>query len=197
MSIKKSKTCKAFRSVLKKLSILSRQKTTKNTRELVEKEVLPAYSWRKQVEDTCFMIDNFRLNTDGPSVSELRQQTRLYQCELDYLKRKIAKLQAERSHLTRALETVPCSKPEPVEESTLDITPPQAMTLIESFNDPEPSPVRSRLTTCDSAYFSGGSSPEISPQKSQNQPQKLPKLTFDRETGQCMSNGYNTYYLAV
>ena len=182
---------------MKKLRILSRQKAPKTAEKAEEAEVLPVYSWRKQVEDTCFMIDNFRLNTDGPSVSELRQQTRLYQCELDYLKRKIAKLQAERSHLTRALETVPCTKSKPIEESTLDITPPQAMTLIESFNDSEKSPVRSRLTTCDSAYFSGGSSPEISPQKRQNQAQKLPKLTFDRETGRCMSNGYNTYYLAV
>ena len=110
--------------------------------------------------------------------AELRQKSNMMEEEIVTMKNRIDHLECERKRLLWALNTLE------TREDTLDITPPPPMTPIKE------SSIKVRQRSRDSAYFSADTSPHGSPIK-------LPKPTFDNQTGCYMSNGFNTYYLAV
>ena len=124
------------------------------------------------------------MKRESPSmVLKLQQNSRQMEHDIMTMKRRIDYLECERQRLNWALETLEQHQPQSVDESMLNLTPPPPMTPIKD------SPVkRVKTSSIDSAYESADSSQRSSPVK-------LPKPTFDN--GRFMSNGYNTYYLAV
>ena len=122
------------------------------------------------------------IKRESPSmVLKVRQDSRQMEHDIATMKKRIDFLECERLRLHWALATL--EHEPPVEESTLNLTPPPPMTPIKD------SPVkRLKTSSIDSAYESADSSLRSSPVK-------LPVPTFDK--GRFMSNGYNTYYLAV
>ena len=110
--------------------------------------------------------------------AELRKKSNMMEEEIVTIKDRIDHLQCERNRLQWALKTLERK------DETLDVTPPPPMTPIKD------SPVKVRQRSRDSAYFSADTSPHGSPII-------LPKPTFDNKTGCFMSNGFNTYYIAV
>ena len=150
--------------------------------------------WRQQIDNACSMYENYRLHKATQNIGELRRQSRIYREELSEMKNQISKLKNERERLSRALETtkVPSRISRPAygdrqyfmkyERATrLNVTP------VKSVSSPSlrSKVVKSPSSERDSAYMSAASSPEKN---------ELPKPKF---LNRYMSNGTNTYFLAV
>ena len=140
--------------------------------------------WREQIEDACFMYDNIRFNHQS---TDLVKQSKIYRNELTDMRQKIESLQAERQLLSRALQTM-----EPIEKQNdsflvleqtsklLDLTPPPPMTPLMDYSK--------RRVSKDSAYDSDFS-PKITKRRKSSK--------FDHITGEYVSNGCNTYFIAL
>ena len=139
--------------------------------------------WREQIEDTCFLYDNIRFNQQS---TDMAKQSKIYRDELTDMRQKIEKLQVERQLLSRALQTM-----EPIEKqndsflvleqtSKLDLTPPPPMTPLMDYPK--------RRVSRDSAYDSD-LSPKITKRRKSSK--------FDHITGEYVSNGCNTYFIAL
>ena len=204
MARKSNKISKLIKQLRKKLGLTKskrlrtpspkKSKTKKRISDFMQSSFLSTpvrtEKWREQIQDACFMYENVRV-TQPKKVQELRYQSEIYRDEIVEMRTKIEQLQVERKRLSRALQTMePIVRPSDSflvyeQPSNLDLTPPPPMSPVTKLTPRKPSR--------DSAYYSSdGESRATSPQRN-----NLPKPKFDITSGKYMSNGYNTYFLAM
>ena len=209
---KSSRMQKIVKAVRKRLGLSKNKKSMKspppNRRHLIKPVSTPRLlasfqhspnpkNWREEIDNACDMVEHYRLNKAHQNIGELHRQSRIYRGELKDMKDEIRKLKTERERLARALQTKkPTGLKRPAygdrsyfikyEQATkLNVSVP-----IQTKSSPSLRLSKSPrgLSDCDSAYFSAGSSPDKG---------QLPKPKLIFEHGKYMSNGKNTYFIAV
>ena len=152
--------------------------------------------WRAEIDEACDLFENYRLSRASVNLGELRRQARTYREELTEMKDEIKVLKKERETLARALETTKPtrSRRRPAYgDSRYFLKYEKATQLKVNTSKQVPSSPSTKSSSDgddrDSAYLSAGSSP--------GKKQIESSTTFVFESGQYMSNGRNTYYIAV
>ena len=153
--------------------------------------------WREEIDEACDMFENYRTSKATVNLGQLRRQARTYRDELSEMKDEIKLLKKERETLARALTT---TKPTKTRKRPAygdsryflkyeKATQLKVNVMKQVMSSPSMKSSSNGSDDRDSAYMSAGSSP------GKKQTESSTTLIF--ESGQYMSNGRNTYYIAV